>query len=239
MLSMPIRPESQRRLREGFQRRVDEQRRRYAEQLAQAERLAAAFGYGDVIGIFSMEERADEFGESPIRYGFWGLLPLFVGLPLLIAAAAARIRGVLILMIAWPFVTGAWFLMVSLWAHRRKGRVWLYVLADGFVTFADFAPEPKSARWDQIANVQELWHERFDPSSEEMVPVLMGYRVQTRDGRDFILSRLLRNMLDPYAPVGRFLTAIVPASVGEVIPRFPVIDEIIATHAKPHLSMSA
>jgi hypothetical protein len=68
-------------------------------------------------------------------------------------------------------------------------------------------------------------------NSEETVPVCTAYEVRTGDGREFVISRLLRNMMDPYAPVGRLISALVPASVGEAIPRFPVIDEIIATHA--------
>lgn len=236
---MPIRPEARRRLDQGFQRRVDEQRRRYARQWSHAERLAADLGYGKVIGIFSMEERADEFGGSGLRYGFWAMLPFLIGFPLLIAAGAARIRGTIMLMGLLPFITGAWFLAVTLWAYRRKGRAWLYVFADGFATFADFAPETKSARWDEVAEVRKLWSESFDMNAEETVPVFTAYAVRTRDGREFVISRLLRNMMDPYAPVGRFLSALVPAAVGDAIPRFPVIDEIIATHAAGRLSTSA
>jgi hypothetical protein len=122
---MPISAESRRRLDAGFQRRVDEQRRRYAGRWADAERLAAGLGYGKVIGIFGMEERADEFGGSVLRYGFWAMLPFLIGFPLLIAAAMAKIRGTFRLIIALPFVTGAWFLAVTLWAHRKKDRAWL------------------------------------------------------------------------------------------------------------------
>jgi hypothetical protein len=236
---MPISPESRRRLDAGFQRRVDEQFRRYARQWVAAERLAADLGYGHVIGIFSMQERADEFGGSVMRYGISAMLPFFIGFPLLIAAGAARIRGAIMLMGLLPFITGAWFLAVTLWAYRRKGRAWLYVFSDGFATFADFAPETKSARWDQVAGVREIWDERFDMNAEETVPVLAAYEVRTRDGREFVISRSLCNMMDPYAPVGRFITALVPASVGEAIPRFPVIDEIIATHAVGRQSTSA
>jgi hypothetical protein len=39
-----IRPEAERRLRAGFQRRVDKQRERYAAELAHAGQLAAWFG---------------------------------------------------------------------------------------------------------------------------------------------------------------------------------------------------
>ena len=47
-----MRPEAERRLREGFQRRVDEQASRYAAQLAQARQQAARFECGEVAGVF-------------------------------------------------------------------------------------------------------------------------------------------------------------------------------------------
>ena len=48
-----IRPEAQEKLREGFQRKAERQRRLYAGQLAEAQQLAARFGCGEVVGIFS------------------------------------------------------------------------------------------------------------------------------------------------------------------------------------------
>jgi hypothetical protein len=48
-----IRPEAQEKLREGFQRKAERQRRLYAGQLAEAEQLGARFGCGEVVGIFS------------------------------------------------------------------------------------------------------------------------------------------------------------------------------------------
>jgi hypothetical protein len=37
-------------------------------------------------------------------------------------------------------------------------------------------------------------------------------------------------MLDPYAPVGRMISSVLPSSVARTIPRFLVIDEIIQPH---------
>jgi hypothetical protein len=48
-----IRPEAQEKLREGFGRKAERQCRLYAAQLAEAEQLAAGFGCGEVVGIFS------------------------------------------------------------------------------------------------------------------------------------------------------------------------------------------
>jgi hypothetical protein len=49
---MRMRPEAERRLREGFQRRVDEQSSRYAAQLADARQQAARFGCGEMGQLF-------------------------------------------------------------------------------------------------------------------------------------------------------------------------------------------
>jgi hypothetical protein len=50
-----IRPEAEQRLRAGFQRHVDEQRHRYAAQLAYAGQLAARYECGQVVGVFNRE----------------------------------------------------------------------------------------------------------------------------------------------------------------------------------------
>ena len=50
---MEIRPEAREKLRQGFQRKADEQRRRYEGQLAHARELAASLGFGEVVGIFA------------------------------------------------------------------------------------------------------------------------------------------------------------------------------------------
>ena len=61
---MEIRPEAREKLRQGFQRKADQQRGRYAEQLAHAEELAARLGYGEVVGIFATQAAA---GRGPRR----------------------------------------------------------------------------------------------------------------------------------------------------------------------------
>lgn len=97
---MKIRPEAERRLRAGFQRRVLAQRQRYAVQLAHAGQLAVRFRCGEVAGVFS--------GEAGIgrRTLVSGLLPL-AAVPFLIAGAAAQVPGMLPALGAFPFVFGA------------------------------------------------------------------------------------------------------------------------------------
>ena len=79
---MQIRPEAERKLRAGFQRHVDEQGDRYVVQWTHAELLAARFGRGEVVGVFSARAGG---GVRP-RVHVVGLLPL-AAIPILIAGA--------------------------------------------------------------------------------------------------------------------------------------------------------
>ena len=222
---MPIRPEARQRLEAGFQRRVSEQRQRYATQWAEAEHLAVGLEYGDVVGIFGVNTG----GEIPFRAYLRGLAPL-LAIPVLIAAAAERVAWAVPLLGALPFFTGAWFGAMLLLGRRPKRRVWLYTFSEGFCAPDSSAPGPISARWEQVERVREVRTNEFNASSEESEPTLTGYELELGDGRRFLISRSYRNMMDPYAPVGRMVAGLTPPSVAEVIPRFPVIDEIIGTY---------
>src|SRR5438270_9524984 len=56
---MRMRPEAEQKQRAGFQRGADEQSGRYAAELAHAGDLAARFGCGEVIGVFSAQAGGD------------------------------------------------------------------------------------------------------------------------------------------------------------------------------------
>jgi hypothetical protein len=51
------------------------------------------------------------------------------------------------------------------------------------------------------------------------------------DGQTREISRSLQNVRDPYREVGQLLRSLMPAAAGNVLPRFPTIDEIIAACA--------
>jgi hypothetical protein len=84
---MEIRPEAREKLRQGFQRKADEQRRRYAGQLARAEELAASLAYGEVVGIFARQVAGDRGLRRRDRsrlvwlYAFTGGYLVLGGLP--------------------------------------------------------------------------------------------------------------------------------------------------------------
>jgi hypothetical protein len=224
---VPIRPEAERKLRAGFQRRVDEQSDRYAVPLAHAGQLAARFECGEVAGVFSARAGG---GIGPRAYVV-GLLPL-AAIPVLIAGAAAGVPGVLPVLGAFPFAAGAWF-GLSLWRGREPRRcVWFYAFDEGFLLLDDARADAAPVRWSQVTDVGEVWTEVYDPAAEQSRPALTGYRLRTADGRAHEISRSFRNVRDPYGDVGQLLRSLAPASLGQTMPTFPAIDDIIAAYAR-------
>ena len=220
-----MRPEAERKLRAGFQRRVDEQSQRYAVQLAHASQLAARFGCGEVAGVFTAQAGG---GVRRSTYVV-GLLPL-AAIPLLIAGAAIRVPGVLPLLIIFPFAAGAWIGLSFLLGREPKRRVWLYAFAEGFMLLDNAPASAEPVRWNQVTEVSEVWTEVYRPSEEDSRPALTAYRLRSADGQAHDISRSFRNVQDPYGEVGQLLRGLAPGSIGKTMPRFPGIDEIIATY---------
>jgi len=112
-----IRPEAKRKLRAGFQRRVDRQAERYAPQLTHAEQLAVRLACGEVAGVFSGQAGGD------LRRGAYVVAALpMAAIPVLIAGAAVGIPGVVPLLGATPFIAGAWF-GLAMWRWREPRRM--------------------------------------------------------------------------------------------------------------------
>src|SRR5579863_4663599 len=123
-----MRPEAERKLREGFQRRVDEQGDRYAAQLAWGRQQATRFECGELAGVFE----AQAGGDVPRRTYVVAFLPI-AAIPVLIAVAALGFPGAVPLLGAFPFIAGAW-IGVSFWRGRTpKRQVWLYAFTEGFL----------------------------------------------------------------------------------------------------------
>jgi len=217
-----IRPESERRLRAGFQRRVDAQRDRCAPQLAHAWQLAARFGCGEVAGVFS--RRAD-FGREAL---LTCLLPL-AAVPFLIVAVAAGVPGALPALGVFPFLFAAWY-GIGIWRAQRR-RVWLYAFTGGFILLADPPSDAVPVRWGQVVEARPVWTEVYSPASEEAKPVLAGYRLRTADGQTHEISRSFKNAEDPYLEMGQLFRSLFPATIGTTMPTFPTIDQIIAAYA--------
>jgi hypothetical protein len=220
-----IRPEAEQKVRAGFQRRVDRQAERYVAQLTHAEQLAVRLECGEVAGVFS-----GQAGGNARRGAYVVALLPMAAIPFLIAGAAAGIPGMLPLLGATPFITGAWFgLTVWRWREPRR-RVWFYAFAQG-CALLDGPRDPVFLRWSEVTGVGEVWGSVFDASAEESRPTLAAYRLRCADGRTCEISRSLQNVRDPYPDVGPLLRGLMPAAVGATMPKFPTIDEVIVGFA--------
>ena len=170
---MQVRPETERKLRAGFQRRIDQQRDRNIAQLTDAGQLAARFGCGEVVGVFSTQAG----GGVARRAYVVGLLPL-AAIPILIAGAAAGFPDVLPVLGAFPFVIGAWF-GFSMWRGREPTRrVWLYAFTEGFMLLDGPRSETVPFRWSEVTEVAEVWTQIYNMSAEEYRPALTAYELR-------------------------------------------------------------
>jgi hypothetical protein len=222
-----MRPEAERKLRQGFQRRADEQGSRYAAQLADAERFSMMHECGEVVGVFTGRVGG---GVRPRAY-MLGALPL-AAIPVLIALSAVDVPGMTALLILSPFLIGGWF-GLSVWRGREpRRRIWLYAFTDGFVLSDDPRASAFPVRWSQVSDVSVIWTVATDPGLEdEGRPVVSGYRLRCTDGQTREISRSFQNVRDPYGEFGRSLRRLMPAAVGNTMPQFPTIDEVVAVYA--------
>jgi hypothetical protein len=222
-----MRPEAERRLREGFQRRVDEQSSRYAAQLADAGQQANRFECGAVAGVFG----AQAGGEVPRRTYVVAFLPI-AAIPVLIALAATGFPGTVPLLGAFPFIAGAW-IGVSFWRGRTpKRQVWLYAFTEGFLLLDEAQPAAAPVRWNQVTEIGEVWTNSYSPGDEDPTPVLSAYHLRLADGRAIEISRDFKNVQDPYREMGQLFRGLAPNTIGKTMPRFFTIDEILATYAR-------
>ena len=221
-----MRPEAEQKLRQGFQRRADEQRDKYATQLADSRRFAAGQECGEVVGVFTT--RAG--GDVRLRAYVVGLLPL-AAIPFLIAFGAVDLPGALPLLAISPFLLAGWF-GLSIWRGREPRRnIWLYAFTEGFALFDRPQASAVTVRWSQVTEVGVIWKQFSDPGEEEPRPVLSGYSLRCADGQVYEITRSFQNVRDPYGEFGRSLRRLMPAAVGDTMPHFPTIDEVIAVYA--------
>lgn len=224
-----MRPEAERRLREGFRRRVDEQSGRYAAQLAYARQLANRSECGEVAGVFG----AQVDGKVPTRTYVVALAPVAL-IPVVIAFAAAGIPGTFLFLVAYPFLAGAW-IGLGFWLGRPpKRQVWLYAFTGGFMVLDDARADAMPVPWNQVTGVRQVWANTYRPGGEDdPTPVLSAYQLHTADGRVHLISRDLKNVQDPYREMGQLFRMLSPGVVGKTMPKFPTIDEILAMYVRP------
>jgi hypothetical protein len=216
-------------MREGFQRRIDEQSAKFAAQLTHAERLATRLECGEVVGVYN----AEIGGGISTRAYVIALLPM-AAIPFLIVGAASGFPGSLPLLGLFPFAFGIWF-GVSLWRGRDpKKQAWLYVFTEGFLLLTgDWGAEAPPVRWNRVIEVTPVWTEVIQVGTEgETRPTLTAYRLRSADGELHEISRSFKNVRDPYREMGHLFRGLAPNTVGKAMPKFPTIDEILAAYAR-------
>ena len=221
---MRIRPEAAQRLEQGFQKRIDKQKHRFAAEWQSAVDFGRRSGLGQAIGIF----RAEIY--PPFRLLFLvRLLAPIAAIPLLIIATVKGVPGMSRLLVLWPFLFAAWGGVNSLLTFRKRYNRWLFAYADGFTEFDEGGQPDRPTRWDDFIDVVDSWT-WMDSEVGSSSWSFYGLELAARGGTTTLFNTHYDNMLDPYHPVNRMLTAFLPSTVGAMIPQFPTIVEILTSH---------
>jgi hypothetical protein len=221
---MRIRPEAKQRLEQGFQRRIDEQQRRFAMQWQNAVEYGQRSGLGRAVGIFRAEV------HPPLRLFFIvRLMAPLAAIPLLIMAAVKGVPGMSRLLFVSPFLFGGWIGVNSLLAWRNRYYRWLFAYADGFTEFDESGQPDRPTRWDDFTDVADSWT-WTDSEVSSNSWTFDGLQLTLHGGTSILFNTPYRNMLDPYHPVNRLLATLLPSTVASIIPQFPTITEIFTIH---------
>ena len=232
---MPLRPEAQRRLQQGFQKRVRAEYRKYASQHQQAVTLATTFHLGQLQGIFALKQQSTSetvFGSLFILL----ILCSIVGVSLVGMALNHHPSGVTIARSILALAVLGGGVVLSGWLWLRPPRyLWLYAFTDGVAVGSPPSLDQHIMRWEHVSDIRTVWTDLFSPVSEETALRCTAYELRLQDGRAVVIPRAFLNMLDPYRSVGPLIRALVPPAVAQTFPSFPVIDEIIMQHLTHHV----
>ncbi|MEV4132074.1 hypothetical protein AB0J72_07895 [Dactylosporangium sp. NPDC049742] len=221
---MGMSPEARRRLDERFGQRVERRRQDHAANWEHAVRVGQGLGLGDPLGIYHTEV----FPPLGARRVLW-----------LVAPAVAYVAGV-VLLVLWnpdralpfigvlPFLVGPYVVVCVLITRRRRFTRWLYAYGGGFAEVDPDGP-PRPVRWDEITDAVDAW--RHDGGESVSSWAYDGFLLTTAGGRTVPVTAKYENALDPYAPIGGMIAALMPAEVGAAIPRFPTIAGLIVDRA--------
>jgi hypothetical protein len=217
-------PEARQRLDQGFRRRVSERQQQHAATWQHAVQLGQALDLGRPLGIYHTEITPPLGVRRTLRLLF--PIPVFLLVVVLLMVwapdAAVPILGVS------PFLAGGYVLVCALISRRRRFTRWLYGYAGGL---AEVDPDghPRVVRWDDVSDVVDEWSSAG--SESQSVWSYEGFRLTTAEGRTVSITTKYQNAFDPYGPVGAMIAALTPAEVGDAIPRFPSIADLITDQA--------
>jgi hypothetical protein len=217
-------PEARQRLDQGFRRRAAEHQARHAANWQHAVQLGQALDLGDPLGIYRTEITPPLGVRRVLR--LLAPVPVFVLVVVLLIVWAPD-AGVPLLG-ASPFLAGGYCLMFFVIIRRGRFTRWLYGYTGGL---AEVDPDgrPRVVRWDEVTDVVDEW--TSSGSESQSLWDYQGFRLTTADGRTVSIIATYQNALDPYGQVGDMLRALTPAEVGDTIPRFPSIADLITDQA--------
>ncbi|MBG0568646.1 hypothetical protein [Actinoplanes aureus] len=217
-------PEARRRLEQGLRRRVVERQEQCAANWQHAVQVGQALDLGEPLGIYHAEVIPALSARQVLRM----LLPipafLLVVFLLMVCAPDAAIP----ILLVSPFLIGAYAVKCALVTRRGRFTRWLYGYAGGM---AEVDPDgrPRVVRWDDVTDVVDEWGSAG--SESQAVWSYEGFRLTTADGRTVSFTARYENALDPYGPAGGSIAAVTPAAVGDAIPRFLSLADLITGQA--------
>ncbi|MFF5225578.1 hypothetical protein [Dactylosporangium sp. NPDC000521] len=212
------------RLDERFRRRVEQRRQDHAANWEHAVRVGQGLGLGDPLGIYHTEV-LPPLGARRVLWLASPAVLYVVGVVLLVLwnpDRALPFMGVL------PCLVGPYVVVCTLITRRRRFTRWLYAYGGGFAE-VDPDGQPRPVRWDEVTDAVDAWSR--DGGESESTWADDGFQLTTADGRTVPITAKYSNALDPYAPIGGMIAALVPAEVGAAIPRFPTIAALIVDRA--------
>jgi len=221
---MKIRPEAAQRLQQGFQKHVDEQKRRFGAEWQNAVEFGRRSGLGQAVGIFRAEI------HPPLGPGFFArVLAPIAAIPLFIFAAVKGVPGMPQLLFFLPFLLAGWIGVNSLLTLRNRYNRWLFAYADGFTEFDESSQPGRPRRWEDFTDVADSWS-WIDSEVGSSSWHFDGLQLTERGGSLALFNTPYNNMLDPYQSMGRLLGGLFPSTIGPTIPQFPTIMEVLSIH---------
>lgn len=214
--------DARRQLDQAVQRRVEQRQRQAAANWEHAVQVGRSLGLGEPLGIYHTEV-IPPLGARRVLRLLSPVAVLALGATLLVLrapAAAPPVIGVsLLLAVAYAFLV-----LAVTWRLGRFTR-WLYGYTGGLAEL-DADGQPRPIRWADVADVVDAWS-----SAGLESPSYEGFRLTTAAGRTVLVTARYSNALDPYAPGGGLIAALMPAEVGAAFPRFPSIADLITGQA--------
>jgi hypothetical protein len=209
------------RLRQQFAMRVEQRRQQELPRITRAEAMAAQVGLGRLRGVYARRQRSQRPSAGIaiiVSSSLFGLASLVV---------LARIAQPGLLLAVLAACAGLVALGVFLIASGRTRHEEVVAGAAGLIREDDRGGPPDVIRWDDLVAIYRMWGQGYDPVAEETWASFCGHRMLRADGTVVELRSGFENVLDPYRAGGRFVRVFMPDAVGETMPNFPLLTDLV------------